>query len=261
MSTNVDIFSIPLFYISFKRKPNIEKHYAKYGFKNVNHFPAVDGRKMDIETLKKNNIISIRSYNDLKSGRREHSGLSSLGAVGCTMSHCALWKMCVDKGWPYIIITEEDNKMNRQLTKDDIKSIQKILSKPSSIYLSTNITTQNHQIHFLGLHFYIPSFNACKTMEKHCYPIDVQTDWYMAHLATLGKIHTEGFTVASQHNVKGTSIQDGCFVCNLPKNKWFYFSIILGILLIIFFMLFFRQKYTVCRDSCISYSASSQDSV
>lgn len=257
MDKNIDIFSIPLFYISFEPKPKLEKHYAKHGFKNVSHFPAVDGRKMNPETLRKNNVISIRAYNDLRGGRREHSGLSTMGAVGCTMSHCELWKMCIKRNWPYIIIVEEDNKMNGSISKNDQKSIVKILNKPSSVFLSTKITNEDHGVHFYGLHFYIPSLNACKAMVKYCYPIDVQTDWYVSHVANMGKIHIEGFSVAGQDKYKSSGVQDGCIICHLPKNRWFYLGIIIVMLVVIFILLFFRQKYQECKESC-SMSSSSQ---
>jgi len=84
-SDELFVKSIPVYYIGFTKNTNLENSLNNIGFKNVNYFKAVDGRKFDVGELIENNIITIRSYNDLIFGRHEHSGMSSLGAVGCTL--------------------------------------------------------------------------------------------------------------------------------------------------------------------------------
>src|SRR3990167_3975338 len=144
----MDVYSIPLYYISFQPDENVENHYKVLGFKNVNHFSAVPGRKMDIKKLRDEGIISIRSYDDLLSGRSDSSGMSSLGAIGCTLSHYELWKLCIDKNLPFITIAEEDNRMEGKLAQKDLKFIQKVLAKPNSVFVSSAIKKQNHRNHF-----------------------------------------------------------------------------------------------------------------
>ena len=241
---NLDIFSIPLYYISFKKKTDIENHYKKNGFKNVNHFEAIDGRKLNATELLKNGFISIRSYNDLISGRREFSGIPSLGAVGCTLSHYNLWRLCLEKNMPYIIIAEEDNEMYGTLTNNDIKNIKSTLSKDKPLFISSNTKKIENRNDFFGTNFYIASIDACEELVKKCFPMDVQTDWYLANLSTVGDITLEGYRISKQTTPFGrSSIQQPCITCFLPKNKTFYFVFILCLIFLITGTVYFWKRW------------------
>ena len=48
---NIDVFNIPLYYISFDKSLTLENMLKTYNFNNINHFPAVDGRKLTLEKL------------------------------------------------------------------------------------------------------------------------------------------------------------------------------------------------------------------
>jgi len=43
----IDIYGLPLFYISFKSNDDVEQHYVDRGFRNINHFEAVNGKKLN----------------------------------------------------------------------------------------------------------------------------------------------------------------------------------------------------------------------
>lgn len=242
----IDLKSIPLYYIAFKQDPQIEQHYRSHGFKNIKHFEAVNGRKMSIKKLLKENIISIRSYNDLVFGRREHSGIPSLGAVGCTLSHYELWNLCVNQNWAFIIIAEEDNRLNK-LTNKDIDNIQKIINKPRGMFVSAKITNEEHRKHFFGTHFCILSQEACKVLIAECFPMNVQTDWYIAHMGTRDKITLEGFPVSKQMS-NGTTIQDSCILCFLPKDSRVYWISIGVLLLLIIITVSVIKWYKNCQN-------------
>lgn len=252
MTKPIDIYSLPLYYISFEPNKDIEDHYREHGFNNVYHFNAVDGRKIDPNILREDNLITIRSYDDLISGRRCHSGMPSLGAIGCTLSHYELWKKCINTGWPYIIIAEEDNRISRKLSEENIIKIVENISKPKGIFISANIIEQDHRKHFFGTNFYFASRDACKEMIKYCFPIDVQTDWYIAHLGTTNKIHMGGYKISSQKSGK-THIQDSCITCWLPTNKWVYiitFTLITFLITFITLLVFyFKVKWTRCKKT------------
>jgi len=238
---------IPLYYIAFRRNSIVEEHYRKHGFKYVYHFPAVNGRKLSIKKMIDDGILSIRSQDDLKYGRSEHSGLPSLGAVGCTLSHFELWTMCVNRNMPYIIIAEEDNRMKRKLTSDDLTFIHETITQMYGVFISSriSITGKNKtKVRFFGTHFYIANQNACRRLAENTFPISVQTDWYMSDLATRNYIQLRGRVLSDQKHdyFWQTSIQDLCITCWLPRNKWFYIIFILW-LIIMFISLHKRQKY------------------
>ncbi len=244
----MDILNFPLYYISFNKNQQIEDHYKAFGFKDINHFQAVNGRKMDIKKLLEDNIISIRSYSDIMSGRVEHVGLTNLGAVGCTLSHYELWKKCIDMNYPYIIIAEDDNKMDRPLDKEDLQKISSLLEKKNSLVVSTKVNSLNdYKIQFIGLHFYIASQGACKELVKNCFPIDVQTDWYVSHIASQGKINVESYIISGQSK-HASSIQEVCYMCIVNQQKkylWIYLLLFIFMSYIIF-KVFFCQN-TQCK--------------
>lgn len=248
----MDIFDFPLYYISFKRNEELENKAKALGFTNINHFQAIDGRKFEPKKLLEDNIITIRSYNDLIDTRAQHVGLPSLGAVGCTMSHDKLWRKCVNNNSPYIIILEDDVDLPDKITSKQLEKITNILSKEKSVYISSDNGVDKF---IVGLHFCILSKEACKELIKNTFPIDIQTDAYIWHKNDTGKINVENFKIAGQKTHK-SSIQDICFKCFLPNGILFYLLIILGIILIIILGTIFykssrkyKSKFTTCSSN------------
>lgn len=255
----LNIYNIPLYYISFNKQPVLEKHFQSYGFTNINHFQAIDGRKLNPKNLVINNIITPRAYNDIVYGREQHTALPSLGAVGCTMSHCSLWNKCVSNNFPYIIIAEDDAKFFRKLSNFDINNITKAIKTPNGGFINTYNLKKGNE-YFFGSQFYFLNNGACKELVKHCYPIDLQTDAYMNHLNNIGKIALEGYSIVKQ-TLHQSSIQDMCVKCYLPKKVWFYIIFIIGIIILIVFSIYMSKKYVTTkkafdslRSSCHKYS-------
>lgn len=246
----MNIYDIPLYYISFDKNINLENHFKNNGFTNVNHFKAINGKKFKPSDLKNNNIITIRSFNDLVNGREQHSGLSGLGCIGCTMSHYLLWKKCIENNLPYIIIAENDVYLPNKFTKQDLDFISNTLSKPKSGFFATKKSTNNNIIKMTGLQFYILSNSACKELIKETFPIDVQTDHYISNLADRNKINIDAKPISKQ-KIHLSSVQTStCVKCDLPTNITFYISIGLGILLLCIASIFIYKKYKSCVKSC-----------
>jgi hypothetical protein len=213
---SLDIYRIPLYYISFKRKEELEKELTLAGFKDVNMFKAIHGFAMDAKTLRKDNVISARSYNDLMTHRQQHSGIPSLGAIGCALSHYSLWKKCVDDDLDYIIIVEDDLKVER-ISAGNIDKIRKILRKDRGLYISSLHKPVPPLYEFWGAHFYIASKSACEELIKHMFPIDIQVDYYIGHLKSLGYINLEGFPIYRQY-IRFSSVQDLCLSCYVTNG-------------------------------------------
>jgi GR25 family glycosyltransferase involved in LPS biosynthesis len=245
---DINIFELPLYYINFKKNDILESELKNVGFTNINFFQAVDGRKLDIKKLRDDGIITIRSYNDLLNEREQRSGLSSLGAIGCTLSHYFLWKKCVNNNLKYIIIAENDVDL-KKITEKELKDIGQILSKPKSGFVSTTIQKDNNIYDLIGLQFNIFSKDLCKELIKNALPIDVQTDHYIAHLKTLNNINIEGFNLFGQKKHK-SSIQDQCIKCNLPRNNSFYILFLILFFIIVLGMVIYFFKYFKCKNIC-----------
>ena len=233
------IYDIPVYYISFSKQHSLEQNLHDVGFNKIHHFKAIDGRKLCPDKLVSNEQISIRTYNDIKTGRRQHSGIPGMGAIGCTMSHAKLWKKCVDDNLDYIVIAEQDLKLNT-ISKSQLNKINKILQKQNSIFVSPLGKVEKNTItNFWGLHFYIASNGACRELIKNVYPIDVQTDAYISHLDTTRRIHVDGFKVGTQKK-HVSDIQDMCIKCMLPHKTHRF---VLIFILIIILLLLYKDLY------------------
>ena len=222
----VDIFSIPLYYISFERNIEFEKKLKLIGFKYVSHFIAIDGKQFDPKKLVMSKYITIRTYNDLLTVRTQHTGIPSLGAIGCTLSHLMLWKKCLHDEYPYIIIVEDDANFNQPFTKSDIIDIKKCITRPFGIWMSTHVGQHYNLLTLIGTHFYIASKQACTQLVKYALPIDVQTDAYIAHIANMGMINLcDGSIVSQSFHI--STIQNACVKCYLPDHTEYYIIFLL----------------------------------
>jgi len=230
----MNIFSIPVYYISFNVKPDLEKKLKDVGFTNVNFFKAVNGKQFDPKQLRRDNIISIRSYNDIISNRNEVAGIPSMGAIGCTLSHYELWKMCMNE-FDNIIILEDDVNIDRSLTPTEISIISESLLKQNGGFVSpmTTFNNLNWGTKFWGAHFYICSKQLCKKLVENAFPIDVQVEPYMTNLLDLNQINLTFLPIYGQ-KVHYSSIQDLCIKCVMPNSKWFYIISFLLICILIY---------------------------
>jgi GR25 family glycosyltransferase involved in LPS biosynthesis len=244
-SNEIFVKSIPVYYISFNKNNNLENKLHNIGFKSINHFKAVDGRKFNTDDLIKNNTITIRSYNDLIFGRHEHTGMPTLGAIGCTLSHLTLWKLCVDFNMPYIIICEDDLNIDKDLSKKDIKNIVESITKENGVFVSSNLSKEN-EIVFFGTHFCVLSQGACKQLIKYALPIDVQTDSYIANISRRNLINLNGYRMYNQR-INKSSIQVIYIKPVLPKNIWFYMIVLLFIIFIVCVSYILFRKNRICK--------------
>ena len=212
----IDIFSIPLYYISFNKNKELEKKLNDVGFTNINHFKAVNGKQFDPLKLKRDNMITIRTLNDLNSNRNEFSGIPSLGAVGCTLSHYELWSKCMND-LDYIIIVEDDVKVDRNITEKELNIIRESITKKNGGFISPMFNSK----FVWGTHFYICSKGMCKKLVENAFPIDVQTDAYISNLSDLKEIDVKLQTIYGQKK-HYSSIQDLCIKCLMPNSPLFY---------------------------------------
>lgn len=251
----IDIFNIPFYYIGFTPNIQLEKNLKKLGFTDVKYFKAIDAREMNSQELLKKNIISTRAYHDLKNGRSDHIAISSLGTVGCTLSHRELWYIC-SKKLPYIIIAEDDLSL-KKINKTDIENIQTSLSQKNGAFISAKINKNSNFMY--GAHLYFLTNGAAKKLFEKSLPVSMQTDSYIKHISDIGDINLKGYHISKQ-NSHVSSTADICVKCDLPKQLSFYIIIVFCILFIIISLFIFYKKYKNtetkldrCKSSCSYY--------
>lgn len=246
---NIKIEDIPVYYISFFKNKECENNLKKFGFNNIYMYEAIDGKKLDIDTMAKEKLISIRSYDDLNTKTRyQHSGMPSIGAIGCSLSHYDLWNKCIDNNYPYMVICEDDNcilNFNNNI-KNDIKNA----IYNDGLYISADVSKP-----WMGSHMYIISREACKQLVKYFYPIDVQVDFYINHVFKLFKLNLHGEAFSIQKRVGNSSIQLSNISCQYfeHNNPYKVSTIILGVLLgcLIIIFIFTIVKYVYNKHDIV----------
>lgn len=248
---NIDIYSIPVYYISFGKNLNLEKHLSEQGFINVNHFEAIDGKKLKPDDLRLQRKITFRAYNDLIQNRGETWGIPSLGAIGCTSSHNELWKKCVNENMNHIIIVENDLVFKDKFSDDDIKFINYSLRKPKSAFFGSRRYKSNNNMKVLGgTQFCILSKDCCKELSNNVFPIEVQTDVYITHMENIGLIEFKCRFLTTQ-KLHISLIQDFCFKCILPNKNNFYYGWVLILIVLLYFIYYYIKAYRVCMENKI----------
>jgi len=87
-----------------RAKPTL-REIKRVGFVNVKTISGVDLRKKSLKDV--NDLLSVRAYGELHSGRYVHEALSGLGSVGCYLAHLNAWKKCVKLGTPLVIFEDD----------------------------------------------------------------------------------------------------------------------------------------------------------
>lgn len=247
----MNIYSIPVYYISFGKNLELEKRLIEQGFTNINHFEAIDGKKLKRKKLKKKKMITVRTYVDLINKRGETWGIPSLGAVGCTLSHNELWKKCVNENMEHIIIVENDVVFKNKFSDDDIEFINNSLSDPQSSFFGSKTYIENKMNRIDGTQFCILSKYCCKELTKHVFPIDVQTDVYISNLKNIGLIKFKCKFLTSQ-KLHNSLIQTICLKCNLPNTNLFYYLCVFILLCLLFCVYYYFYNYRKCAEKKLS---------
>ncbi len=89
------------------RLKNATKMLKERGILNFKRFNAIDGKKISDNEFKK--VLSEESYKHIKDNKRKSHDQLTEGAVGCALSHIALWeKLIISNNYEAITIFEDD---------------------------------------------------------------------------------------------------------------------------------------------------------
>ncbi|OQV23556.1 Glycosyltransferase 25 family member [Hypsibius exemplaris] len=85
-----------------ERRVRLEKSFSVLGLE-VERIQAVDGRNLDLDFLKGMGVKMLDGYSDPYRHRP-----MTMGEYGCFLSHYAIWRDVVDKGYEKVLIFEDD---------------------------------------------------------------------------------------------------------------------------------------------------------
>ena len=176
--------------------------YSKYDLElTCDVFSAVDGRQLDRQQLYENSVIgdnAIQSMQLVDAGYRRyhHSDMSSLGGVGCYLSHAQLWREMVNNDSSMYCIFEDDVIASIKL--QDIQ--QRLVCLPSDWHIYVFGRPHTHLEYeeaghscagklirlktFYGLHAYIINKRGAQWLLEHgsLFPIQMQIDGKLSSL-------------------------------------------------------------------------------
>lgn len=190
IKSEIEAFLINLDY----RKDRLERFKRTYNLKNIkcSLVKAIDAKKIDIEKLKKKNLIGEYGLSTLKQNKRiHHHQFNTMGAIGCYMSHIKTWEKILNSKCKYGLIFEDDIEFNNNMTEDIIYNyISKLPNDWDILLLNKNrVTMYNIKDNlykikkFLCLHSYIVNKNSISKMIKEILPINQQIDFKLSCLA------------------------------------------------------------------------------
>jgi GR25 family glycosyltransferase involved in LPS biosynthesis len=239
-SNSWSIENIPAFCITLDRRPDRWKRFQdQSGIQgiSVKRFSGVDGKTIDLD--KDDRIATLTKRNIKTKTRRSHEELDSIGGVGCSLSHIAIWQWMVDHGQELCLVFEDDAVIPLNFKENANQCIQKsvVLRNPKQwdMWLLGGIWDDLTRIpdepiesnlvrigSFMLSHGYVITLPTAKQFLKNVYPIHSHIDAWMSIYAYLTDMRLVGSTDLILHQQPQTKsdIQsdDGCAICNVPAG-------------------------------------------
>lgn len=200
----------------------------------TNVFPAVDASLLSLEDER---ISPFARYHIGQALDTDFMHTSKLSAVGCSLSHIALWEQAVQLDMP-IIVLEDDVRLDKNFMQTAIQSIPQDADFASIVYLPfADRSCCKHgwcaiqpRIGFGGTQMYYITPRGASILLEHALPIVSQIDVYVGYVANTQEdfkaifYEKEYFTQYqfwSEYSAStiGHSIEIKKF---LPENNFFY---------------------------------------
>lgn len=197
---------------------------------NLIKFNAVKGSELG-SVVNERNILTIGALYDITipENRRTHAELGSKNAIGCYLSHTALWTKLIDSDKDGYFIFESDAvcKVNIPKTLLEFMSLKKdfdiLFFGNFWLYTKENSKFKKINQRFYGMHAYYITKKGAEKCLKYAFPIEQQIDSYLSDLVLMSKktgivddiFNFYTINVCSQNNTIGTSIQTKKVSCSV----------------------------------------------
>ena len=219
-------------------------------------FDAINGKELTNEYL--HDILDPQVFETIEYGRYLDKEISSVGAIGCSLSHIQLWQNLVNSNSNEYLIFEDDvipsNICTVRLLNDFInnlpfdwdmcflgfmhrttgeKDIGFNIDKNKSIHKMNSIT--------FGMHAYLINKKGAEKLLKKVFPLSCQIDSFISYMSMYYRFNAyrPSSPFFLQNNLEGSSIQDNCPSCLItrhPTNNWPLIETVL-ILILIFLLI------------------------
>jgi glycosyl transferase, family 25 len=199
----------------------------KQGFTKIKRISAVDGKTLSASHL--HHILDPVAFANLNEPRLHHEDLGSVGAVGCYLSHVAVWKQIISSGVPGIVVEDDahfrDSLREYAVIQDPLTTCRDYdfvllgyskLRKPWKAPTKAENLVVPLNVMFFGTAFYYITPQGASKLLQRSYPIEIQVDSFM------GQTNLQGYVKAGVHLPSlardqnfGTDIQTNpCVLCD-----------------------------------------------
>lgn len=249
--------TVDAFAICLKRKPVPASRVKSWRavFPRLQIFEAVDGRTIEPDTDPRLHLIGKMHLREANMVARDSVfALPTVGAVGCALSHLALFRRCVDTGRPLVVV-EQDVEFDARCARvlpEAIRRLPPDAHYASLMYISQPNTAPYNRMfrRLLGPHcdgnqcYYVAPEGARRVL-RHALPIFTQWDLLVgivAHMDAGFRAYTLNARLYSVLDVLtdnlGSSIQSFAIKKYLPRSNGFYYFVI-GLLIILIMYMFY----------------------
>lgn len=198
-------------------------------------FPAVDASLLDISTDKRVSPFARYHISNSLDIDFMHTGKAS--AVGCSLSHIALWEKAVELNEP-IIVLEDDVRMDKDFMHTAISRIPAGVDHAAIVYLPfadrSDCGTYWCKVHarqgFSGTQMYYITPRGASILLEQALPIVSQIDIYIGYVANTRKDFVSVFykqeffsTYEFWNEFSSSTIKHDIEIKKfMPESNWFY---------------------------------------
>lgn len=214
--------------ISMKSKentwPNVLSTIHSNGFPSCEIFEGIVGSVYNNKDV--SNILSVWQEYIVKytKVRHNHGHFSTWGGLGCYLSHAAIWKDAVLKGYDKIAVFEDDLyfiknfKERIALNEPHVPSDCQLLILGAITLNATEIYKKNDIIsqinNFWCTQSYIIDNSCMRVLLSRLFPVELQIDSYMSCMIRLYNLKAYNISnVTGQKGNDTSSIQTDCVNC------------------------------------------------
>ena len=266
----MDKLNNPVYIISLNNK--FSYNFEKL-FNNVIIYKAINAKKLNLQQLLDDKIISWRVFNEIENGRKDHFGFPGIGGIGLYLTHRKLFKELLNKNISNnVLICEEDciiynpDEFVRKIKLlNDYKNFDCAIfgsekTYKNKKYIDKQINESNNILNvndlklntikkdfkkcnedFYLYHSSLWSPNGIKKMNIYLNDmIEFQIDAYLSKLALNNKLNIlleKNKTTNQKLHISSLNNDNNCKLCNMDPNKKKYNKNFSDIIIQYFFLI------------------------
>lgn len=213
--------------LNLDARPDRWRHmqpYHRIGKLEMRRFAAIAPT-----TAEAHAALSLRARCDLERGRRTHEGIASRGAVGCALSHVAMWREFLAGDKEFFLVLEDDIRRDLDLEPHIRFFVESRV--PWDIGLLGWVKLFGQRLPragpyvlpfpaadgFFGTHAYMLTRAAAQTLVQRFFPIEMQVDFFLQSTAWDAGLRMlcipDTLPRVRQDRAQGSDIAEFCLTC------------------------------------------------